>query len=222
MTAAGWRCVEAAAGLLTPCEREWVLGDLEEAERGLRQGLADVLGLVARRQLALWKSWRPWLAAFGLALPCSFLLMGFSLVVAEGFRYLLHFEGAGLRWLLGQAGVLAICAWSYGFTAGLLSRRTLWASTVACLLPCFFCLSKFDQPHRSPLELLVFVPLAVWGAWLGYREIRLMRRAMVPLAIAATLLTVADGSGPWLCALALLWPLWFVALTGRVAAAADG
>ena len=48
------------------------------------------------------------IVAVGLALPCSFLLMGFSLVVAEGFRYLLHFEGAGLRWLLGQAGVLAI------------------------------------------------------------------------------------------------------------------
>jgi hypothetical protein len=223
VTAGAWRCVEAAAGLLTPCEREWVLGDLEEAERDFLQGLADVIGLVVRRQIELWKSWRPWLAAFGLALPCSFLLMGFSLAVASDFRQISHAEGAGLRWLLGQAMLLAICAWSGGFTAGSLSRRTLWVSAAACLAPCFFCLSRFGLPMRSPLELLLFVPLAVWGAWLGYKRIRLMRRAMTPLAMAATLLAIPGlVAGTWFCALALLWPVWFAAMTRRAAAAADG
>ena len=80
---AGWRCVEAAAGLLAPVEREVVLGDLAETDRGAWRGLGDVLGLAARRQLALWRSWRPWAASFGLALPASLFLMGWS-VAASG------------------------------------------------------------------------------------------------------------------------------------------
>jgi hypothetical protein len=232
VSGAAWVCIEAAAGMLTPCEREWVLGDLEEAERGAWRALADVLGLVGRRQIALWNSWRPWLAAFGLALPCSFLLMGFSLAVTGEFRHIRHAQGVGLALLLGKAALLAICAWSAGFTASGLSRRTLWASAGACLVPCFFCLSRFGLPDRSPLELVVFVPLAIWGAWLGYKGIRLKRRATAMLAVAATLLAapglVSSGlaspewTGAWISTLVLLWPAWFVAMTGRVAAAADG
>ena len=227
MSGAAWVCIEAAAGLLAPCEREWVLGDLEEAKRGAWRGLADVLGLVGRRQIALWNNWRPWLAAFGLALPCSFLLMGFSLAVTGDFRHIWHAQGVGPGLMLGQAALLAICSWSAGFTASGLSRRTLWASAIAGLLPCFFCLSRFGLPERSPLELVVFVPLTVWGASLGYKDIRLKRRATAMLAVAATLLAVPGLASPgwtgaWFCTLALLWPTWFAALTGRVAATADG
>jgi hypothetical protein len=56
-----WRCVEAAAVLLAPVEREVVLGDLAETECSVWRGLGDVLSLAARRQLALWKG----LAAVG-------------------------------------------------------------------------------------------------------------------------------------------------------------
>jgi hypothetical protein len=69
--------LELTAQLLERSEREAVLGDLEEAGESAWRGLVNVLGLVIRRQTILWKSWRPWLAAFGLALPASFLLMGF-------------------------------------------------------------------------------------------------------------------------------------------------
>ena len=81
MTAIGWSLVDAASRLLERPEREVVLGDLYEAGMGAWKGLLDVLGLVVRRQAALWQSWRPWLAGFGLALPASFLLMGVSLSV---------------------------------------------------------------------------------------------------------------------------------------------
>ena len=67
-----------------------MLGDLREAgESGLR-GLLDVFGLAVRRHLALWKDWRPWLASFGMALPGSLLLMGFSLSVSRTYQRLIH------------------------------------------------------------------------------------------------------------------------------------
>src|SRR5215831_20695423 len=83
VSSAGWRCIEAAAGLLAPLEREMVLGDLAELDRGVWRGLGDVLGLAARRQLSLWRNWRPWVASVGLALPASLFLMGWS-VAATG------------------------------------------------------------------------------------------------------------------------------------------
>src|SRR5215472_3369754 len=83
MSSKGWRCIEAAAGLLAPHEREVVLGDLAESDRKLWRGLSDVLSLAARRQLALWKGWRPWAASLGLALPASLFLMGWSVAASE-------------------------------------------------------------------------------------------------------------------------------------------
>jgi hypothetical protein len=76
MVSLGWSLAEIATHLLQCDEREAVLGDLSETDESAWRGLLDVLGLVIRRQLLLWKSWRPWLSAFGLTLPGSFLLMG--------------------------------------------------------------------------------------------------------------------------------------------------
>jgi hypothetical protein len=67
MTGIGWLLVDFVAQVLEPEEREAVQGDLMEAGEGDWQALRDVLGLVVRRQAGLWKNWRPWLAAFGLA-----------------------------------------------------------------------------------------------------------------------------------------------------------
>src|SRR5208282_4963318 len=81
MTAWNWPLVEVAARLLERDEREAVLGDLLEARESAWDALTGVLGLAFRRQAQLWKSWRPWLAGFGVTLPSSFLLMGTSLSV---------------------------------------------------------------------------------------------------------------------------------------------
>jgi hypothetical protein len=81
-----WFLVGKITQLLEHEECEAVRGDLIEAGEGAGQALIDVLGLVVRRQTGLWKSWRPWLAAFGLALPSSFLLMGFSLSVIHAYQ----------------------------------------------------------------------------------------------------------------------------------------
>src|SRR5271155_5109841 len=87
---AGWLWVEGAATLLTRDERDAVLGDLLEDGESASQALLSVLGLVIRREAQRWRSWRPWVAAFGLALPSSFLLMGLSVSVSWLFPRVLH------------------------------------------------------------------------------------------------------------------------------------
>ncbi len=52
--------------------------------------MSDVFGLVVRRQVAPWRSWRPWLAVLGLGVPGSFLLMGFSLSVSQAYQQLVE------------------------------------------------------------------------------------------------------------------------------------
>ena len=86
MKSTHWPWVEVAARLLEPVEREAVLGDLLETDEGGWQGLLEVFGLVIRRQLLHWKSWQPWLATFGLALPGSLVLMGTSVSVSSMYE----------------------------------------------------------------------------------------------------------------------------------------
>jgi hypothetical protein len=217
VTGAGWWCVETTSGLLEPREREAVLGDLAEAGDPMLRGLLDVLGLAVRRQMLLWKSWRPWVSAFGVVLPNSFQLIGFSLLVSETFRRMFE-QGLGpdgMRLLLCRIALLVILAWSCGFAVGAISRRTLWASIAACFLPCLFCLSRFGVPHQSPLSLLLFLPFALWGAWQGLRGARLRLSWAITLAVAGTALSIAGWPGPWIFVLALIWPGWFLVAMAR-------
>src|SRR5260370_34070254 len=85
MTSTGWSFVAANARLLARDEREAVLGDLLEADENALQGLFGVLSLVFRREVSLGKRWGGWLAAFGVALPSSLLLMGVSLSVTWSY-----------------------------------------------------------------------------------------------------------------------------------------
>ncbi|MBV9886204.1 MAG: hypothetical protein JO119_06620, partial [Acidobacteria bacterium] len=85
----GWAFVECVAQVLPPSEREPVLGDMIESGENAWQALRGVMGFIVRRQTELWKSWRPWVAAFGVALPYRSLLMGMSLTVALSYMRLL-------------------------------------------------------------------------------------------------------------------------------------
>src|ERR1700686_3180504 len=117
------RLVEVAARVLEPCEREAVLGDLAEVGESAWCALIGVLGLLIRRQTVLWKSWRPWLAAFGLALPASFLLMGYSVSVSWYWRNFAGL-GAGFWFLIINMFLLGAWSWTSGFVVGSVSRRT--------------------------------------------------------------------------------------------------
>ena len=56
-----WGAVDIVSGMLDPTEREAVRGDLIESGETGNQALLGVLGLLCRRQAALWSDWRPWL-----------------------------------------------------------------------------------------------------------------------------------------------------------------
>ena len=66
--------LHALSKCLEPQEREVVLGDIEELHLGDRKAFASMLGLIARRQLQPWLSWRPWLAMLAVTLPAGVLL----------------------------------------------------------------------------------------------------------------------------------------------------
>jgi len=227
MSEAVWLLVSFVAQLLERDEREAVRGDLVEAGESAWPALVDVLGLVVRRQAGLWKNWRPWLAAFGLALPSTFLLMGYSLSVSQTYQ---HFIGPtilkttgltlGPGFSLLMCNVLLLIGWSWtgGFVVGSLSRRTVWVSAALSCLPSLFCLARFRVESLSRFCLLLFLVPAIWGLWRGLRITRIKLSSALFLAVAVTALTVPtwSGKGPWIPNWALSWPAWYlVATAGR-------
>ncbi|HEX3472073.1 MAG TPA: hypothetical protein VHT28_12900 [Silvibacterium sp.] len=225
MTNSGWVLVEVAARLLARDEREAVLGDLVESGESAWRGVPDVFGLALRRQALLWKSWRPWLAAFGLTLPSSFLLMGASLSVSSAYQrvFVTRVAGGismspGGLWVLACGAVLLMAwSWTGGFLVGALSRRTLWASALLCISPCFFCLTRFRIESLSRLCLLLFLVPAISGVCQGVRLIHLKSRVALALAVTATTLMVLmwSSGGFQVLNLMLMWPAWYIAATAR-------
>ena len=216
MTGAGWNCIEAAACLLGVAERDVVLGDLAESDRGAWRGLKDVLGLAARRHLELWTSWRPWAATFGLALPASLFLMGCSVALSGEFSGL--FRGPVPATLLGislSKILLLLCwAWMAGFAVGAISRRTLWASALACCVPCAFCLSEWPGSWTTAPRLFLFLAPALWGVACGRQKVQLRFEWAVFLAATAMAVPLMLDKGGWY-GLGLLWPGWFLLATAR-------
>ncbi len=233
MSGLQWSLVKAASRLLERDERDAVLGDLVEAQESAWNGLFGVMGLVVRRQALLWKSWRPWLAGFAVALPSSFLLMGASLSVSWSYQRLLCPEllkaasltkGSDLLVLLCQSVLLIGWSWTGGFVVGAASRRTLWASALLCYLPCLFCLSRFQVESLSRCCLLLFMVPAIWGVSQGLRSDRMRLDRALVLALAVTALTLvasgSDGRHLWSAPrLNLDWalslPAWYLVATSR-------
>lgn len=226
-----WRMVEVLGGLLEPREREAVLGDLMEGGDGAWRGVPEVLGLFIRRQATLWGDWRPWVAAFGVAVPTSFLLMGFSLSVSLAFLRLAAPAGDAVRAMnpgfpLLASHVLLLSGWSWtgGFLVGSVSRRTLWASLAAYCAPCLFCLSRFHAQVLSRYCLLLFVLPALAGVLQGLWRPRLRLRMALAAALLLTALAIPARreSGErwwsphaWVLNSTLTWPAWFLVATAR-------
>lgn len=228
-----WSCLGIVSGLLAPEEREAVLGDFAEAGENDWRAALGVLGLVARRQTQEWQSWRPWVAAFGVAMPCSFLLMGFSLAVSTAFQSLLAPDalasnspvlGQALAHFCLRALLLAAWSWTAAFVAGALARRTFWASAASCFLPCLFCLARFRILTLSPVCLLLFLLPAIWGAWRGLRKHRLGAGVAAVLAFGVSVLALpvlGEARPQWwspsqlVLTLVLTWPVWYLAIAAR-------
>jgi hypothetical protein len=226
MTTLAWRVVKTVSQLLERDERDAVLGDLVEARETPWDAVLAVLGFIVRRHLLLWKSWRPWLAAFGLALPSSLLLMGFSLSVSQAYQQFVDpaiLNATGLTpgpgfWLL-LCNILLLTAWSWtgGFVVGSVSRRTVRVSAALSFLPCFFCLARFRVESLSRLCLLLFLPPAIWGVRRGLQIARVKWSSAIILAVAVTVLTIPTWgrSGPWIPNWALSWPAWYLVATAQ-------
>jgi hypothetical protein len=219
---------DVTALLLEHDERDAVLGDLTEAGTSAWRSLLEVSGLVARRQLAFWYSWRPWLAAFGVSLPGSLLLMGASLAVSCTYQRLTGANVFGVCAPTGHEGtLLLLChilllftwAWTGGFVVGSVSRRTLWVSVALCLSPCIFCLSRFHHSSVSALCLLLFLPPAILGVRYGLRMTRIRPGMAVALATVATVLMICAWGNQALSTLnwALIVPAWYIAAAAVVA-----
>lgn len=74
MTRVSWWVVDVVSRMLESDERDAVRGDFAESGESGGRALRDLLGLVIRRQAALWTDWRPWLALVGLVVPLGVLL----------------------------------------------------------------------------------------------------------------------------------------------------
>ena len=225
MTKAVWSLVEIAARMLEPADREAVLGDLLEAGEGGWTSLWAVIGLAFRRQLLLWKSWRPWLAGFGIAVPSCYLLMGVSGSVTCTYERL-HRPGTWVaHWPTGHEDVpLLLChvfllvawSWTSGFAYGSLARSSVWTSAMLCLFPSFWANIHIDPLPR--LWLFLFLLPAFLGVREGLRTVRIKPVAAFALAIGITgLMTFAwNREALWIFNWALAVPVWYLVATAHV------
>jgi hypothetical protein len=216
--------LHAVAGLLNPCERDAVLGDLEELDANNWRGIVEILDLYVRRRVALWKSWRPWVAAFGLAVPLSLTLMGLSVSIAKAGQQWVNGNilnrssvvlGPGLALLLSN--IILLTAWSFtgAFVLGTISRRTVRISVALSFVPCAFCLARFRIESLSRFCLLLFMIPAAWGLICGLRFARIRLRSAVFFATLITVLTIPawPTKGAWIPNWALSWPAWYLVAT---------
>jgi hypothetical protein len=174
MTRISWRLVDMVSRMLEPAERDAVRGDFAESGETGGQALLGLLGLVVRRQAALWKDWRPWLALVGLIIPLGILLSFVSRRVADGSAIPIWLYVNNWDWAyLGNAGfrldsirdaaavfmeyLTLICwSWTSGFVLAALSRRTLPVSgALFCFVLLFRALLGAPQYHY-PWHTAVF------------------------------------------------------------------
>lgn len=155
MNRPGWTLADAAAQLLEPHEREAVCGDLAEYGADGWRAFREVLGLVLRRQAALWADWRPWLSLVSVVLPLGIILSHVSRSWADGTALDLSLYSRVWEWsylqypgwrreLFRSAGSIALSAialsvwsWTCGYMLASISRRAVWVGAIAFALVVF-------------------------------------------------------------------------------------
>jgi hypothetical protein len=232
MTSPLWSLVELTARPLDRDEREAVLGDSLEAGDGVWRALSGVLGFVLRRQLLLWKSWRPWLAVFVFGLPSTTLLMYVSVSVTCTFDRLMGLKVGhwaptgheGFTLLLCHIFLLIAWAWTSGFTLGSLSPKTLWLNAALFAFLAFHFADHFRIDSISSFAPFLFLLPAIWGIRQGMRTVRLRPAPAFLLAATITVLMIAAWTDDalWVFNWGLICPAWFLAVTARRSSVIDG
>jgi hypothetical protein len=216
MTGAAWNWIESASALLAAPEREAILGDLAESGEGFLSALRSVLGLAARRHIQLWANWRPWAASVGLTLPASLFLMGVSVAVSHDF--LPSVSGAQhplASNAIGKVFLLALWAFMAGFAACSISRRTLWATALACILPCLTCLYEWPGHSIAAMRLFLFLAPALGGVARARTHKRILRGPAVLLVASSLFLPWMWNEGGGLYGLGLVGPSIFLLTSAR-------
>jgi hypothetical protein len=224
------------AGALEPAEREAVLGDLAETNERSTQVLRDLAGLVARRQLALWKHWQPWLLLFVIVIPFGLMLgfrsrTAFNLSIVSIWRYVggadslltdlgdheffKNFANIILRLLLSWFSV-ACAAWGAGFGIGTLARSTrVITVSIGFLALCLVGVVPATDPYSmvvSRLHLSLAVPaffLICFALMPVYYGARHAGRRTPPSTRAQALLLA------YCLAQAVVWPTVLLPLMAR-------
>jgi len=179
----GW-LLGVLARALEPSDRHAVLGDIAESGEGIFAALRDLLGLILRRQAALWAHWQPWLALLGIGVVAGVSLSriagGFTGGVFQQWR---TYEKYGVHYATGVtprqdfafmaclAAGLIVWSWTSGFVLQSLSGRAAWVTWLV------FCLATLD------LHLFLFPALC--GAFLA------TRRRVLPLRYAYILINLS-------------------------------
>lgn len=197
-------------------EREAVRGDLVELGQSGSRAMRDVLGLVVRRQFAVWSDWRLWLVLVTAIVPITMLL---SLVSSEklgigsvyGWLYFSNWDSRLLHerafwyvladsfWFLcGRCLTVGCWAWSAGFLLGrsvLFKRKPCLVGTLFCVglllgalegEPAYFRL-LFSMIHRTLPSARFLVTKDPVSAHLVYRTVLPLVAAAVFVALPAVL-----------------------------------
>jgi hypothetical protein len=219
MTRFCWWFVDLLSRALQPDEQDAVRGDLAESGANGRQALFDVMGLVVRRQAALWKDWHPWLALSGLVGLAGVLLSKIAfqfdgeilLQVRTYWRHGVHF-GTGLS--VGEDAVYLAClflalflwSWAGGFLLGSLSGRATWIAGMLFCLVSFFGNTAFRGALSMTVLMLPFLLAAILGMKRGYRLRALQfRHALLLAASVAVLTALVTWTSGWYETVRQVW-----------------
>jgi hypothetical protein len=225
VTSLGWWLLNQLAHALEPAERDVVLGDFAESGDGLGAATRELMGLILRRQAALWTSWRPWLALFGVSCLAGLSLNRIALgLMEEVHRYSADYytdltDSQVVAFLSCLAVALLVWSWTCGFVLGSLSGRAAWLtwsgfslvilhSAIAGLVLAGSTVTVDRQGHVVPLlRLLIGVTLAtlpcsisaLLGAFAGTRRgVLTVRQAYLVTVASATLTIVLTwATGPY-------------------------
>lgn len=226
MTSPSWSLVEFAARPLDRDEREAVLGDSIETGESASRALFAILGLVIRRQILLWKSWRPWLSVFIIGVPCTVLLMGVSVSVTCTVDRLMGLKMShwaptgheGCALLLCHISLLIACSWATGFTLGSLSSRTLWLNaSLGMFLAFVYSSHMLNLLAVSRFAAFLFLVPAISGVHQGIsaNRLRLGPAFLLTATMAVLMFSAWVSSALWIYNWLLLCPALYLLATAR-------
>ncbi|MFN0168214.1 MAG: hypothetical protein ACKV22_17455 [Bryobacteraceae bacterium] len=213
---------------LDPEERVSALGDLAESGASAGRVLMEMAGLVARRQVALWKSWRPWVALAGL-LPIYLALTSVAPSVAQ-FLSRYPWTGDSIpKWAIQTVAAITLTvlySGVTGFVLASLSRRAVYVNGAVFAIVGFITVLRQPIPHADQtaiamtfvLQALLFFLPFFWGVWYGVRNRKpgwnstLLLTATVVLMLGCV---SSDGKEAMALLLFFNWPFGYLIMSAR-------